>query len=139
MLFAELSVQKIFCEGEEANLECPPGLYIDIQLANYGRFTLSLCNPTHRTDLTTTCQNNRTLAIMKSELVSFDFIIPFQVFGFFFLNPFFYLSFFQLKFFSHFLLIIGFCFLFFFVFLFLQIITKIEGKIFSLIVIFSAF
>ncbi|VDO26571.1 unnamed protein product [Onchocerca flexuosa] len=62
-------IQKIFCEGEEAILECPVGRYIAIQLANYGRFTLGLCNPSHRTDLSTTCQNDRTLAIMKLRLV----------------------------------------------------------------------
>ncbi|EFO15814.1 hypothetical protein LOAG_12695, partial [Loa loa] len=60
-----IPIQKIFCENDEANLECPIGRYIDIRLANYGRFTLSLCNPSHRTDLSTTCQNDRTLAIMK--------------------------------------------------------------------------
>nr|CRZ25486.1 Bm1811 [Brugia malayi] len=61
----DVPIQKIFCEGEEANLECPIGRYIAIRLANYGRFTLGLCNPSHRTDLSTTCQNDRTLAIMK--------------------------------------------------------------------------
>ncbi|VDN02909.1 unnamed protein product [Thelazia callipaeda] len=54
-------IQKIFCEGEAASLECPAGKYIGIRLANYGRFTLALCNPSHRTDLSTTCQNDRTL------------------------------------------------------------------------------
>ncbi|OZC11773.1 hypothetical protein X798_00953 [Onchocerca flexuosa] len=72
---SDAPIQKIFCEGEEAILECPVGRYIAIQLANYGRFTLGLCNPSHRTDLSTTCQNDRTLAIMKlrffKELVYF--------------------------------------------------------------------
>uniref|UniRef100_A0A914ZR53 Uncharacterized protein n=1 Tax=Parascaris univalens TaxID=6257 RepID=A0A914ZR53_PARUN len=57
--------QVIVCEGEHANLSCPEGRYIAIRLANYGRFTISQCNPTFNTELSTTCQNDKTLSILQ--------------------------------------------------------------------------
>uniref|UniRef100_F1KS60 Latrophilin-1 n=1 Tax=Ascaris suum TaxID=6253 RepID=F1KS60_ASCSU len=57
--------QVIVCEGEHANLSCPEGRYIAIRLANYGRFTISQCNPTFNTELSTTCQNDKTLGILQ--------------------------------------------------------------------------
>ncbi|KHN81754.1 Latrophilin Cirl [Toxocara canis] len=59
------SWQVIVCEGEHANLSCPEGRYIAIRLANYGRFTISQCNPTFNTELSTTCQNDKTLGILQ--------------------------------------------------------------------------
>uniref|UniRef100_A0A914RL40 SUEL-type lectin domain-containing protein n=1 Tax=Parascaris equorum TaxID=6256 RepID=A0A914RL40_PAREQ len=61
----QFSEQVIVCEGEHANLSCPEGRYIAIRLANYGRFTISQCNPTFNTELSTTCQNDKTLSILQ--------------------------------------------------------------------------
>ncbi|MFH4973304.1 hypothetical protein AB6A40_000013 [Gnathostoma spinigerum] len=57
--------QVIVCEGGQANFSCPEGTFIAIRLANYGRFTISQCNPTFNTELSTTCQNDKTLSILQ--------------------------------------------------------------------------
>ncbi|VDK42153.1 unnamed protein product [Anisakis simplex] len=62
-----ISEQVIICEGKHANISCTEGRFIAIRLANYGRFTITQCNPTFNTELSTTCQNDKTLGILQLE------------------------------------------------------------------------
>ncbi|XP_025110303.1 uncharacterized protein LOC112573864 isoform X2 [Pomacea canaliculata] len=51
-----------------SRLECPAGSVIRINRANYGRFSLKLCNPQGRTEnMDVTCQNVKTTDIVSSE------------------------------------------------------------------------
>ncbi|VDN59869.1 unnamed protein product [Dracunculus medinensis] len=63
-----IAEQIIVCEGELANITCPDNKFIIVLLANYGRFTLSQCNPAHDTELSVTCHNDKTLGILQSRL-----------------------------------------------------------------------
>ncbi|KAE9549181.1 hypothetical protein FO519_007606 [Halicephalobus sp. NKZ332] len=53
------------CEGETAKLSCPNGTVVSIQLANYGRFSVTPCNPDADPSLMTSCVNDRTLPILR--------------------------------------------------------------------------
>lgn len=58
------------CEYGMLTLECPAGSVIRIARANYGRFSLKLCNPQGRTEnMDVTCQNVKTTDIVSSEWV----------------------------------------------------------------------
>ncbi|KAK0395550.1 hypothetical protein QR680_001333 [Steinernema hermaphroditum] len=51
----------LICEGDVANFTCPPGTYISVHIANYGRYSLGPCNPSMNTDFNTVCQNANTI------------------------------------------------------------------------------
>lgn len=55
----------VVCEGDYANFSCPEGQYISLNIANYGRFSLGICNKDGIADWSTTCQNSQTLGILQ--------------------------------------------------------------------------
>uniref|UniRef100_A0A158R432 Latrophilin Cirl n=1 Tax=Syphacia muris TaxID=451379 RepID=A0A158R432_9BILA len=55
----------VVCEGDYANFSCPEGKYISLNIANYGRFSLGICNKDGVADWSTTCQNSQTLGILQ--------------------------------------------------------------------------
>uniref|UniRef100_A0AC34Q1N3 Latrophilin Cirl n=1 Tax=Panagrolaimus sp. JU765 TaxID=591449 RepID=A0AC34Q1N3_9BILA len=53
------------CEKETAKLSCPNGTVISIELGNYGRFSVTPCNPEADPSLSTSCFNEKTTSILK--------------------------------------------------------------------------
>ena len=43
------------CESSNMHLTCPTGSYVSIIRANYGRFSISVCNVQAITDIDTNC------------------------------------------------------------------------------------
>ena len=58
---------KFGCENTTISLTCPVGSYVSIVRANYGRFSISLCNLQAVTDIETNCstEDNATALIRK--------------------------------------------------------------------------
>ena len=49
-------VQTVFgCDNINLSLSCPVGSYVSIIRANYGRFSISVCNHQARQDISTSC------------------------------------------------------------------------------------
>ncbi|KAI6218773.1 Latrophilin-2 [Aphelenchoides besseyi] len=66
--FTEANKKLQVCEGEMTRLECSDELQeIEIQLANFGRFSVHPCNPLMNTDYSTTCLNNATKEILAKK------------------------------------------------------------------------
>jgi len=57
----------IGCENSTLSLSCPIGSYVSIIRANYGRFSISVCNHQARQDIDTNCnsQENSTAKLRK--------------------------------------------------------------------------
>ena len=57
----------IGCENTTVSLSCPVGSYVSIIRANYGRFSISVCNHQARQDIDTNCssQENSTANLRK--------------------------------------------------------------------------
>ena len=61
------TITLIGCENTTVSLSCPVGSYVSIIRANYGRFSISVCNHQARQDIDTNCnsQENSTARVMK--------------------------------------------------------------------------
>ena len=53
------------CEGKQLDLSCDEGKMIHLVRANYGRFSLSICNPSGQLDLSVNCMSFRSFLIMQ--------------------------------------------------------------------------
>ena len=53
------------CEGDHLRLNCSQGTAIDIRRANYGRLSISMCNPHGLTAISTHCVQTHTKATLK--------------------------------------------------------------------------
>ena len=53
------------CAGDTLSLSCPGGRAIRVVRANYGRFSIALCNDEARTDLKVNCRVPHTIGIMR--------------------------------------------------------------------------
>lgn len=53
------------CEGNTLKLECEEGQLIHLVRANYGRFSLSICNDGGQTDLSVNCMSYKSFLIMQ--------------------------------------------------------------------------
>merc|ERR1712242_327545 len=53
------------CQGDVLNLTCPHNLVIKVMRANYGRFSLTICNPGGVTDWSVNCMAPRSLRIVQ--------------------------------------------------------------------------
>ncbi|OTF77031.1 Galactose binding lectin domain containing protein, partial [Euroglyphus maynei] len=53
------------CEHRELQLNCEPNESIHLVRANYGRFSLSICNDGGRLDLSVMCMSYRSFLIMS--------------------------------------------------------------------------
>ena len=55
------------CEGSTLTLSCPrPGLVLRVIRANFGRFSVAVCNDDVRANLSVNCMAPRTLRIMQN-------------------------------------------------------------------------
>jgi adhesion G protein-coupled receptor L1 len=54
------------CEGEELEVSCGPGELIQIIRANYGRFSIAICNEEGRTHWSVNCMSQRTRHILQN-------------------------------------------------------------------------
>ena len=54
------------CEDNRLNISCGNELYLDIIRANYGRFSITICNEHGNTDWKVDCQAGRTLRAMQA-------------------------------------------------------------------------
>jgi len=53
------------CQGSKLNLSCPSGFVIKIMRANYGRFSVAICNEAGITDWSVNCMAPRSLRILQ--------------------------------------------------------------------------
>ena len=57
---------KYGCEGSSLELECEEGAVISLVRANYGRFSISICNGEGNTAWSVNCMEPRTLRIINT-------------------------------------------------------------------------
>ena len=64
------------CNGDQVNLHCDPGSDISIVRANYGRFSLSICNSEASGTLRTSCDSSLSSSnILRTRLVCNNVIL----------------------------------------------------------------
>ena len=54
------------CEDSRLNITCGPGLHLNIIRANYGRFSIAICNNHGNTDWSVNCMSPRTLRVIRA-------------------------------------------------------------------------
>ena len=54
------------CEGSRLQINCTEGLFLDIIRANYGRFSIAICNNNGNTDWSVNCMSPRTLRVIEA-------------------------------------------------------------------------
>ena len=59
------------CQGSQLALACPPDHQIRVMRANYGRFSVAICNDKGITDWSVNCMAPRSLRIMQDRWVMF--------------------------------------------------------------------
>ena len=57
------------CQGSQLALACPPDHQIRVMRANYGRFSVAICNDKGITDWSVNCMAPRSLRIMQDRWV----------------------------------------------------------------------
>ena len=57
---------KYGCEGTTLNIACEEGTVIHLVRANYGRFSISICNEEGITDWSVNCMEPRTLRVINA-------------------------------------------------------------------------
>lgn len=58
---------KIACEGNTLELACPEGSKINLIRANFGRFSISMCNPQGQTDWSTNCMSRKSFRVIQEQ------------------------------------------------------------------------
>ena len=53
------------CEGEDLRISCDPGETIQVVRANYGRFSIAICNKNGYTDWSVNCMSHTTTRILQ--------------------------------------------------------------------------
>ena len=53
------------CQGDRLELQCPQGSVIKVMRANYGRFSVGICNEHGITDWSVNCMAPRSLRILQ--------------------------------------------------------------------------
>ena len=56
------------CENTTISLTCPTGSYVSIIRANYGRFSISVCNVQAITDIDTNCDTEDATTILLRKM-----------------------------------------------------------------------
>lgn len=72
------------CEGKQLDLSCDEGKMIHLVRANYGRFSLSICNPSGQLDLSVNCMSFRSFLIMQdrcSQSSNCSVVVSSKIFG----------------------------------------------------------
>ena len=59
------------CQGSKLNLSCPSGFVIKIMRANYGRFSVAICNEEGITDWSVNCMAPRSLRILQDRYATY--------------------------------------------------------------------
>ena len=59
------------CQGDRLDLQCPQGSVIKVMRANYGRFSVGICNQHGITDWSVNCMAPRSLRILQDRSVVF--------------------------------------------------------------------
>ena len=54
------------CQGDRLDLQCPQGTVIKVMRANYGRFSVGICNEHGITDWSVNCMSPRTLRVIRA-------------------------------------------------------------------------
>ena len=54
------------CQDERLQISCLDGYTINIVRANYGRFSIAVCNEVGRTDFSVNCMSQGSLNVLKS-------------------------------------------------------------------------
>ena len=54
------------CEGSRLQINCTQDRYLDIIRANYGRFSIAICNDHGNTDWSVNCMSPRTLRVIEA-------------------------------------------------------------------------
>ena len=54
------------CEDTRLNISCAPGLHLNIIRANYGRFSIAICNLHGNTEWSVNCMSPRTLRVIRA-------------------------------------------------------------------------
>jgi latrophilin 1 len=57
---------KYGCEGTTLSIDCDEGSAINLVRANYGRFSLSICNEYERSNFSINCLEPRSMRIVKN-------------------------------------------------------------------------
>lgn len=57
------------CEGKTLTIECRNGEVIDIIRANYGRYSITICNDRGNTEWSVNCMSNKSIGVMRTRLV----------------------------------------------------------------------
>ncbi|XP_065351945.1 latrophilin Cirl isoform X3 [Cloeon dipterum] len=55
------------CEGSILTINCPEGQHINLIRANYGRFSITLCNDNGNTDWSVNCMSSRSLRVLYTK------------------------------------------------------------------------
>ena len=66
------------CQGDKLDLVCPQGTVIRVMRANYGRFSVGICNEHGITDWSVNCMAPRSLRILQDRyemMIAFDLMI----------------------------------------------------------------
>ena len=53
------------CEGQDLRINCDPGETIQVIRANYGRFSIAICNKNGYTDWSVNCMSHTTTRILQ--------------------------------------------------------------------------
>lgn len=63
---AEIYETEYACEDTRLNITCGEGLHLNIIRANYGRFSIAICNMHGNTDWSVNCMSPRTLRVIRA-------------------------------------------------------------------------
>ena len=55
------------CEGDSISIFCDPGDTIQVIRANYGRFSIAICNKHGYTDWSVNCMSPRTTRVLQNK------------------------------------------------------------------------
>ena len=59
-------ITKYGCEGTSLDIRCEEGTLINVVRANFGRFSISICNREGVTDWSVNCMGPRTLRVINA-------------------------------------------------------------------------
>ena len=62
----ELYETEYACEDTSLNITCATGLHLNVIRANYGRFSIAICNLHGNTDWSVNCMSPRTLRVVRA-------------------------------------------------------------------------
>ena len=55
------------CQGDRLDLGCPAGTVIKVMRANYGRFSIAICNDDGKTHWSVNCMSPKTRHILQEK------------------------------------------------------------------------